>query len=408
MLARGLGGLVSACEGDQGIFAENRNKFGDWKDVDDNGEFYLLVTALANCGGYSYADLDELPPWDYKSHKKVNKSNYADLVYIDSASPDDYRQSTAAHEIQHAIHHRWDEDEVLWVNEGCSTYAEEVNHRGPTVFGSFGGYYEPDLVARAAKCSLTRFGRGMIWSRFRICPLCMKQEAEGQGGGPYNEEGYNIFYADYRKVALWTSYLDKVVGYQPFKNMSTLVKDTAKGIAGVNNHAPNPVLTAPDGPFVNWTIANYANRLEYAPPPYAYPDSSPWRAPRGGVTPVEKAIGGDYAWREELRDLAADYVKYTGQPPSGASSMAVYIKDVADWSKVVVSVILVSSSEEFIELVQPSPQTVQGDPGARRYEVDSTSFGYAVVVITNIDAGGAGEGREDDYRTRYSIKAVWE
>jgi hypothetical protein len=404
--AGGLGGLVSACEGDQGIFAENKNKFADWKDVDDNGRFYLLVTALANCGGYCYADLDELPPWEYKSHKKVNKSNYADLVYIDSSSPDDYRQATAAHEIQHAIHHRWDQDEMLWVNEGCSTYAEEVNHLGPTGFGSFGGYFEPDLVARAAKCSLTRFGRGMIWSRFRICPLCMKQEGEGQPGGPYNEEGYKIYYADYGKVALWTSYLDKVVGYQALKNMSTLVKDTAKGMAGVNNHAANPVLTAPDGPFVNWTIANYANRLEYAPPPYAH--AAPWRVPRGGVTPVEKPLGGDYAWREELRDLAADYVKYTGQPPSGASAMGVYLKDVADWSKVVVSVILVSSSEEFIELVQPAAQTVQGEPGARRYEVDSTSFGYAVVVITNIDAGGAGEGREDDYRTRYSIKAVWE
>jgi len=165
--------------------------------------------------------------------------------------------------------------------------------------------------------------------------------------------------------------------------------------------------TAPDGPFVNWTIANYANRLELAAPPYAH--AAPWRVPRGGVTLAQQAssFGGGYVWRG-VRDLAADYVKYSGAPPGGASSMVVYLKDVDDWSKVVVSVILVSSSEEFIELVQPSPQTVQGEPGTRRYEVDSTSFGYAVVVITNIDAGGAGEGREDDYRTRYSIKAVWE
>jgi hypothetical protein len=91
--------------------------------------------------------------------------------------------------------------------------------------------------------------------------------------------------------------------------------------------------------------------------------------------------------------------------------MAVYLKDVDDWSKVVVSVILVNineQSEELAQVVQPAPQSVQGDPTARKYVVNSTSFGYAVVVITNIDAGGAGQGREDDYIMSYQIKAVWE
>lgn len=58
--------------------------------------------------------------------------------------------------------------------------------------------------------------------------------------------------------------------------------------------------------------------------------------------------------------------------------------------------------------MQPSPQTVQGEPIARKYVVNSTSLGYAVVVITNIDAGSTGQGREDDYRMPYQIKAVWE
>jgi len=77
----------------------------------------------------------------------------------------------------------------------------------------------------------------------------------------------------------------------------------------------------------------------------------------------------------------------------------------------VVSVILANitgQSEEFAQLVQPAPESVQGDPTARKYVVNSTSLGYAVVVITNIDAGSTGQGREDDYRMPYQIKTVWE
>jgi hypothetical protein len=141
-------------------------------------------------------------------------------------------EGTVAHELQHLIHQDMDSDELLWVNEGCSTYAAYLCGYGfPT------GHIEEFLLWFWDE-SLT------LW------------------------EGY---LSDYGAVFMFTFYISE--HYGGADTISAIVAEQANGIEGIDN-----VLNALNIPkdfdqiFQEWTIANYLDDTTFAGGIYGYYD----------------------------------------------------------------------------------------------------------------------------------------
>jgi hypothetical protein len=175
-----------------------------------------------------------------------------------------------------------------------------------------------------------------------------------------------------------------------------MVSDAANGIAGVNNLAVTPILQNPDGPFVKWTVANYANQVNSNPSDKDYNYTGGWAAV--GVTPHNGTANGSYINRT-VRNLAADYVKYTHT--SGSGSLVVYLKDVDEWDKVVVNAVRLTAAGDFADVQQIAGQTVSSD--VKKYVVPGdygTDYKSAVIVVTNIKDTSSPSYKED-----YQMKA---
>jgi hypothetical protein len=386
-----LTGLKTACEGTTGIFAINKNKFGDWSDHDSNSNFFALVTGMfGRFAGYWHPK-DVYSPWSYPTQRVLNKSNYSDVLYLNKNLTLAEMKTTFAHELQHNIHGLADSDEETWVNEGCSMYAEEINGLGSFSISQFGAIPSGETAPRAAKASLTRFTMGDVWNRFGICPRC-----ERDSTGASNSEGRQIWSSHYQKAAIWTHYLDVNVPHQTGKTIKSMVSDAANGVAGVNNLSSTPLLQNPDGPFVKWTVANYANQVNSDPADTDYNYTGGWAAV--GVTPYNGSANGIYIDRV-VRNLAADYVKYTHTVEVG--SLVVYLKNVGEWNMVVVNAVRLTATGDFKDVQQIAGQTVSAD--VRKFVVPDdfgTDFKSAVIVITNIK-----DTSTDSYKEEFKIKA---
>ena len=127
--------LTGSLEGDNKVFDKTKDKFavagGGYTETDDDKFFVLVSTLYSGFGGYSWTDKDRFAPWDnqggHEEHR--NKSNYADMVYLQNMT-DPYLALVSAHELQHNIHGNptcGDPDELPWINEACSMLSEEEN-----------------------------------------------------------------------------------------------------------------------------------------------------------------------------------------------------------------------------------------------------------------------------------------
>lgn len=268
----------------KGIYQIDVETFGEPPDVDMDPRIVILILDIKDgftgSGGYVagyFYSANEYPDGD--PALGGIRSNFAEIYYID-ANPADLNtvsglqdgMATTAHEFQHMIHWRWDDDEVTFVNEGCSMIAEHIC-----------GYnleYWFNLYQNDTNRYLFYWGRD----------------------DPFT---------DYARAALWTLYLYE---QYPNKFLKELVANKATGISGINNtlinHAPN--LPVPPGRnfitvFEDWLIANYANdslldRKYY----YAY-------SPLSQPIPIYTHSGSSnvVGTTETVNPLAAHYIKFS-------------------------------------------------------------------------------------------------
>ncbi len=120
-----LGALGAAANRFEGIVARSHATFGtEWNPgVDGDPRIVVLVAATPGAGGY-YSSADEYP-------RSINPfSNQHEMIYIDAHPGDPYFDSTLAHEFQHMIHWNEHASQDVWLNEGMSEYAVELNQLG--------------------------------------------------------------------------------------------------------------------------------------------------------------------------------------------------------------------------------------------------------------------------------------
>ncbi|MDP6016221.1 MAG: FlgD immunoglobulin-like domain containing protein [Candidatus Latescibacteria bacterium] len=107
---------------ERGVYDIETEVFGDPADVDGDPRIYILVHEIKFGTGV-------VGLFDAAVARHAVPEFRRDILFIDERF---LRRSnyltlgTLAHEFQHLIHWRWDEDEDTWVDEGLSGYAEEL------------------------------------------------------------------------------------------------------------------------------------------------------------------------------------------------------------------------------------------------------------------------------------------
>ncbi len=123
----------------KGIYQMDVEAFGVPADVDNDPKIIILVLDIQD--GYNGSGGWVAGYFSPLNQIVATNSNQAEMYYMD-ANPTNVVDdpftalSTAAHEFQHLIHHRYDSDEITFINEACSMVAEV--HCGYGVFFASG------------------------------------------------------------------------------------------------------------------------------------------------------------------------------------------------------------------------------------------------------------------------------
>ena len=113
---------------ERGALEIEEEYFGDFPDVDSNGKLFVLIMDVNDgddSGSYIAGYFDP-------SDQNGSSGNHADILFLDCAheqfANSDYEAvlGTAVHELQHLIHHNYDTNEEIWLNEGLSEYAPRL------------------------------------------------------------------------------------------------------------------------------------------------------------------------------------------------------------------------------------------------------------------------------------------
>ncbi len=206
-------------EENRGALEIEEEYFGYFPDVDGNGKLFVLIMDIndgENQPGETY-----IAGYFDPSDQSGSSGNHADILFLDCAhnqfSDDNYEAvlSTAVHELQHLIHHNYDQNEEIWLNEGLSEYAPRLCGFPQRSFSTY--LAEPEK-------SLTSWD-GEI--------------------------------ADYSRVSLFVTYLAKRFGESI---LAGLVQRVDNGINSVGNAAVyfENGITGGDI-FHDWTLANLLN-----------------------------------------------------------------------------------------------------------------------------------------------------
>lgn len=186
----------------QGIIANNENIFGAPPNVDGDGKIDVLLVDIRDgwnpetdggfVGGFVYSgDLSLL-----------GNGNLRDILYLDTNPslstnrPLASLLATAAHEYQHLIHFNYDLDEISFVNEGLSEWAEVIN-----------GY---------SRRAMRYLGDA---SRYNV-PIFR-----------WSSDNVNVL-DDYERAGLFTTYLEDRIGWQA---VGAITRDPSNGNVGYQN-----------------------------------------------------------------------------------------------------------------------------------------------------------------------------
>ncbi|MBN1580314.1 MAG: immune inhibitor A [Anaerolineae bacterium] len=213
------------------IYPTNRQYFGtEWSPgIDNDTRVTILVTDQMPPGIAGYFSSGDEYPGTMKP-----RSNEREMIYVTSS----YLSNTAdfgqllSHEFQHMIHWNQDLSESLWINEGLSLLAEEVNGY-PSVLGGWQFWRDPDI-------QLTN------WS-----------------------EDANDRYRNYAASKLFLSYLGEQYG--GYTILAKLAVDQADGIDSVNNLLQSEGYAVGFADvFSDWVLANLINDAAVGDGRYSY------------------------------------------------------------------------------------------------------------------------------------------
>jgi hypothetical protein len=109
---------------DMGIYQLDSLYFGEPPDeLDDDRRVYLVWFDVGSIGDGFFFWFDEYPDGTYQGYR----SNECEAVYLSTTASQgpssDYMISVAAHEFEHMIHWKYDDDENAWVDEGMAELA---------------------------------------------------------------------------------------------------------------------------------------------------------------------------------------------------------------------------------------------------------------------------------------------
>jgi len=246
------------------IYPTNHRYFGsEWvPGIDNDPRMTILVTDQMPPGiaGY-FSSADEYP------RAMKPRSNEREMIYVTSSYLNDTDQfgQLLSHEFQHMIHWNQDLSESLWVNEGLSLLAEEINGYG-SVLGS--------------------------WQFWRDTDIQLTNWAEERQDRARN----------YAASKLFLSYLSE--HYGGYEVLGKLAADDAYGIDGVDR-----LLRATgyevdfEAVFSDWAVANLLDDRSVADGRYAY-------MLRGGSEPrFCGSLGPESEFAGWVRQFGADYVE---------------------------------------------------------------------------------------------------
>ena len=186
----------------QGIIVNDETVFGDPPNVDGDGKTDVLLVDIRDgwnpesgggfVAGFVYGG--DLNP--------QGNGNGRDVLYLDTNPslstnrPIESLLSTAAHEYQHLIHFNYDTDEISFVNEGLSEWAEVIN-----------GY---DRRAMSYLSDASRYNVPIFrWS----------------------QDNVNVL-DDYERAGLFTTYLENRIGWQA---VGAITRDPSHGYLSYEN-----------------------------------------------------------------------------------------------------------------------------------------------------------------------------
>jgi len=155
------------------------NAFGIPPDIDGDPRIYILLLDIpdVNLPGGEYisgyfSPVNEEKGTLFDPHYGVFlTSNEAEMIYLDCNPQNPYSdtaRSTLAHEFQHLIHWKNDEDEETWVNEGCSMLASFLCGYGDQMKNhvrAFERNPSTSLVSwpRGGESLLASYGAAYLW-----------------------------------------------------------------------------------------------------------------------------------------------------------------------------------------------------------------------------------------------------
>ncbi len=250
---------------DQGIYEIDSLSFGDPPDELDNDQrIYLMwYDFKVNADGFFFF-FDEYPDETYPDYP----SNECEVLYLNPTSTGgpsgDYMHAVVAHEFQHMIHWKYDDDESTWVNEGLSELAMWF-YGNPDNISSFNSNPDKDLT---------------VW--------------DGN-------------WSDYIKTYLWSLYFFEQYGGHA--SVYALVHEPLNSLAGFDAVLEDYGYTEnTEDIFIDWAVANFLDdtTIEGGKYGYAGDDLPPFYALQYSSYPVEAT--------KSVNHWAADYYRFKTIP----------------------------------------------------------------------------------------------
>ena len=199
------------------------------------------------------------------------RSNETEMIYLDVDPLDPGSSqglSVLAHEFQHLIHWRYDTNEEIWVNEGCSDYA--------TFLCGYDVTEHVKAFERSPEVSLTNWNTGI----FNQLP-------------------------HYGAAFLWMLYLHEQYGGE--RTIGTIIQEPRNGIAGISAALSTRGATSNFAQiFSDWRVANYVDDPSLGDGRYGYvhEDLNPVIRQTHRTYPVSRTTG-------QVRAFGGDAILFT-------------------------------------------------------------------------------------------------
>lgn len=268
----------------KGIYELESNNLGLPPDeIDHDPKIYILILDIIDTNENSSFVAGYFEPINQKrgvvrdpnTGMQFN-SNEVEMIYID-ANPlnveDIMTREILAHEFQHLIHWRYDPDEDIWVNEGCSEYAA---------------------------LSLCGYQSGQRSGHIEA------YEKEPQTSLVYWKSGMASSLANYGASYLWMIYLHE--HYGGISTISSIITQPSHGINGINAVLASKGYSQRfSDVFADWKVANYLDSNSYESGRYGYNnlDVKPIYNIRHETFPITNNSRSIQSW-------AANYIEFVG------------------------------------------------------------------------------------------------